>query len=152
MSDIKYCGQRDCSGHGTSDTCGKEVWGEGSPIYQCVRCSRKQIESQQQEIAELKAMVNEFIEEFSCFVAQHECNCGHPSCRTCKECKDAFKLLDKTPKQCLASVKADAIDEAVKSCSPGSGFPPDDPPQGLQEYCEALYSVSQYAQQLREQK
>lgn len=62
---------------------------------------------------ELKAQVNAFIEEFSCFVAQHECNCGHPSCRTCKECKDAFKLLDKTPAQCLANFKTTVIKSTI---------------------------------------
>lgn len=72
--------------------------------------------AQGEEIKALKAMVNEFIEEFSCFVAQHECNCGHPSCRTCKECKDAFKLLDKTPQHCLDDVRASVIKDFGRWC------------------------------------
>jgi hypothetical protein len=132
----------------------------GSRVTLCKRaatslsCAWSEVAEQQQEIAELKAMVGALKCKALEVITSNSSNTGYePSISVFqRDITELYNLHQAIPAQCLASVKADAIDEAVKSCSPSSGFPPDDPPQGLQEYCEALYSVSQYAQQLREQK
>jgi len=70
---------------------------------------------------ELKAMVELFKDEFYFFISQYGCECAHPSCKKCEDTNDATKLLFKTPRQCLANVKADAVKEFVDSgVSPNS--------------------------------
>jgi hypothetical protein len=49
----------------------------------------------------------------------------------------------------LLRQKADAIDEAARMCMPGPCGPPDNPPEGYQEYCEGVASVRDYADNLR---
>ena len=50
----------------------------------------------------------------------------------------------------LAEHDAEVIEKACRAAMPGPGFPPDDPPKGLQEYCEGIAEVMEYAKQLRQ--
>ena len=50
----------------------------------------------------------------------------------------------------LAEHDAEVIENACRAAMPGPGFPPDDPPKGLQEYCEGIAEVMEYAKQLRQ--
>lgn len=61
------------------------------------------------------------------------------------------RLVFSTPAQSLAEIKAQAIEKAVKDCMPGPPSPPDDPPLGYNEYCEALACVQESANQLRKE-
>lgn len=40
--------------------------------------------------------IKELREEFSDFVNQYGCNCGHPYCTPCRDTKDAWKIINKS--------------------------------------------------------
>ena len=58
--------------------------------------------------ARLMAQVELFRNEWYYFMSQYGCECGHQSCSKCEDTDYGVKLLYKTPRQCLESVKADA--------------------------------------------
>ena len=77
----------------------------------CIKQQRQEITEQAEEIKALKAQVELLREDFSFFISQYGCLCGHPSCSKCKDTDDGVKLLLKTPQHCLADVGADAVEK-----------------------------------------
>lgn len=61
------------------------------------------------------------------------------------------ELLEETPAQSFAEIKAQAILEACRESMPGPCNPPDDPPPGYNEFCEGVATVADYAARLRQQ-
>lgn len=112
----------------------------------CQRHAEIAEEYYQEEINTLKAQVETLRGKLEDFDAYENTNLDY---RTSPFCLSVVGLLKKTPQQCLADVKADAILEAVKEISTTIQFS-DDPPAGLNEYCEAVHEFGLYAQQLRE--
>lgn len=72
----------------------------------------------------------------------------HYQNRLLENCQGA---LERMPAVSLAEVKARAIEDACRKAMPGAFFPPDDPPAGLQEFCEGITEVLSYADQLRKE-
>jgi len=67
------------------------------------------------EIAKLRAQLSRYREEVQDrYDVTSQCNCGYPSCSTCREAKGLADLLAETPEQSLAAVKAQAVRDADK--------------------------------------
>jgi hypothetical protein len=105
-------------------------------------------DANQQEIEELKAMVNNLNKTLDEFDRYSSTNLDYLHSPFCLKVRGA---IDKTPAQCLQSVKADAIDEAI-SCIVSRAGIADDPSPELQSHLETCSDFMNYAKQLREGK
>lgn len=59
----------------------------------------------------LKVQVEQLREQLEYMAQQHICGCSHPACNRCYDDKQNAIVLEATPAQCLAEIKAQAVAE-----------------------------------------
>lgn len=64
----------------------------------------------------LKVQVEQLREQLEYMAQQHRCGCGHPACNRCYDDKQNAIVLEATPAQCLAEIKAQAFKQGFEAC------------------------------------
>jgi hypothetical protein len=106
---------------------------DGEP-YDTMQDAADYIAQLEQERDELRAHCEDLEGELK--YHKRPSDCGYPKiCSVCKDNRDIDELLDKTPAQSLAEIKAQAIEDAANNC----------------ELITGRSALREYAQQLREQ-
>lgn len=100
-----------------------------------------------QERDALKAQVEQLREQLEYMAQQHRCGCGHPACNRCYDDKQNAIVLEATPAQCLAEVKAQAGRDGFIAGADSYFDRHSD--EEMSEH--VLNSADQYANQIRQQ-
>ena len=102
------------------------------------------LDNLEKENRELKAQVEHLREQLEYMAQQHRCGCGHPACNRCYDDKQNAIVLEATPAQCLAEIKAQAGRDAVVSALRLYGEP-------SMTVSEIVSLADKYANKLRQQ-